>query len=115
MRRGDIYDVDIPPYPGEPGSEQHGGRPAIIIAIDAIRANLSNVLVIPLTSQLARMSAPGSVLISPTPGNGLTMDSIALTSQLRALDKKRFVSRRGELSAKDLAQVERELRTILGL
>lgn len=46
MKRGEIYDVDIPPYPGEPGTEQHGGRPAIIMAVDSVRANLSNVLVV---------------------------------------------------------------------
>lgn len=115
MKRGEIYDVDIPPYPGEPGTEQHGGRPAIIMAVDSIRTHLSNVLVVPLTSQLARLSAPGSVLISPTPGNGLLMDSVALTSQLRAIDKKRFLTRRGEISSKDLAQIEQELRRILGL
>ena len=98
MRRGEVFDVDIPPYPGEPGTEQHGGRPAIIVAIDAVRPKLSNVLVVPLTSQLARLAAPGSVLIAPTPGNGLLTNSVALTSQIRALDRKRFLRRRGELS-----------------
>jgi len=115
MKRGEIYDVEIPPFPGEPGSEQHGGRPAIIVAIDDIRPVLSNVLVVPLTSQLARLAAPGSVAISPSPGNGLIYDSVALTSQIRALDKKRFFNRRGELSSKELAQVETALRQILGL
>lgn len=43
------------------------------------------------------------------------MDSIALTSQIRAIDKRRFLSRRGQISSKDLAQIEQELRKILGL
>lgn len=115
MKRGEIFDVEIPPFPGEPGSEQHGGRPAIVIAVDSIRPQLSNVLVIPVTSQLARLTAPGSMLIVASPGNGLTTDSVALTSQLRALDKKRFLARRGALSKRELAEIEALLRSLLGL
>lgn len=116
MKRGEIWDVDLPPPPGEPGSEQQGGRPAIVMTIDAVRQVLALVIVVPLTKQLKAQHYPGTVLIQQTPGNGLDMDSIALTFQARALDKnKRFISRRGELSKRDLQEIERQLKLIMGL
>jgi len=115
MERGDVVRVDLPQPHGTPGSEQFGERPAVVIQIDAATANLSTVLLVPFTSKQKAMRLHGSVLVQSTPTNGLDVDSVALVSQLRAIDQKRIRRVDGQLSAADLANIENKIREILSL
>lgn len=72
------------------------------------------VLVVPLTSQVGALRFPGTVRIEPTGGNGLTLSSIAMVFQMRALDRTRFVSRLGILDAVNLDLVLAELDRLIG-
>lgn len=122
MKRGEVWNVHLPPpekkpdgeESEQPGREQHGDRPAIIVSSDIRIANLPVILIVPVTSKLGALRFAGSVHLIPTPGNGLTEESAAVTAQTKALDKKRFLSRRGQLSTREMARIDAELRLMLG-
>lgn len=115
MNRGDVVRVDLPRPSGKPGREQFGIRPAIVVQDDKLFPSLPTVLVVPLTSNLSAMKFSGCIQISPTPKNGLTAESVALTHQVRAIDRGRIESVVGILSNDDLTSVDQELRRLLKL
>jgi mRNA-degrading endonuclease toxin of MazEF toxin-antitoxin module len=55
----------------------------------------------------------GSFIIAKTQENGLDEDSVALTHQIRAIDKKRVLSPRGKLSHTDLNRLHAEVFGLL--
>jgi mRNA interferase MazF len=116
MNRGDVVRVELPEPKGAPGHEQFGLRPAIIVQIDnPDGANIATTIVVPLTSNPSAIRFPGSVLLKATPSNGLTVDSVALIAQVRAIDRGRIKAAIGKLSSDDIAVLENNLRLILGL
>jgi mRNA interferase MazF len=115
MERGDVVRVDLPAPQGKPGREQIGERPAAILQATVAIANLATVVVVPFTSKQHATKFAGSVLVAKSPTNGLSVDSVALVSQLRAIDKKRVRRTDGKLSESDLAIIESKIRELLGL
>jgi len=115
MNRGDIVRVNLPQPVGPPGREQFGPRPAIVVQTGGVTATLSTVLVVPFTSRRAALCFPGSFTISPTSTNGLACESVALTHQLRAIDRNRIHGVIGRLTSEELGRLESELRRLLGL
>lgn len=115
MKRGDIVLVKLPPPAGPPGREQFGDRPAIVVQEDPSNANLSTVLIVPLTSRLPAAHLPGSFTVSPTDTNGLDVKSVVLSHQLRAIDRRRIQRVIGSLGADAMATLEAEMRRLLGL
>ncbi len=112
MDIGDIYTVEIPPSDGH---EQAGTRPAIVVQAPWCENQLPTVLIVPLTSQLAAQAFPGTFLIHPDSENGLTMTSIALVFQLRAIDKRRLRRMIGRLGTPHLAQLHEHIKALLQL
>jgi len=112
MDIGDIYTIDIP---ATNGHEQAGNRPAIIVQAPQFEKQLSTVLIVPLTSQLAALAFPGTFLIHPDTENGLTKDSVALVFQLRAIDKKRLKRKIGRLHPSHLTQLFQFIKTLMQL
>lgn len=96
MRRGEIWRVRIP---FAPGHAQAGDRPALIVQHAALIAALPTVLIVPPTSTPGAARFPGTLAVAPDGQNGLTVPSIALVFQLRALDKRDCVQRLGVLDA----------------
>lgn len=115
MNRGDVVRVELPRPAGPPGREQFGSRPAIVLQNDRDSENLSTVLIVPLTSRLAATRFPGAFTVSPTDGNGLDVESVVLTHQLRAIDRGRIQGVIGRLDSSDLAMLESQTRSLLGL
>lgn len=115
MKRGDVVRVQLPRPQGASGREQFGTRPAVVVQDDRGSANLSTVLIIPLTSRLAAARFPGSFTVSPTDANGLDVESVVLTHQLRAIDQHRVQRVLGTLSAEHMAILESEMRRLLSL
>lgn len=109
---GDIYTVEIPPSDGH---EQAGTRPAIVVQAPQFENQLPTVLIVPLTSQLAAQAFPGTFLIHPDSENGLTITSVALVFQLRAIDKRRLKHKIGRLSTPHLAQLHQHIKAMLYL
>ena len=102
MRRGEVWRVRLPRASGH---VQAGERPALVVQHDAFTAALSTVLVVPFTGSLAAARFPGTLRVDPDATNGLTMPSIALAFQLRAVDQPDCVQCLGEVDAATLAAV----------
>lgn len=112
MVRGDVYDARLSPVEG---SEQAGTRPVIIVSRDAINRNSPVVVVVPLTDAAnVKRSYPNNVLIRAGEG-GLSLDSVALTGQVRAIAVTRLLGRRGTVSGETLTNIDRALRITLNL
>jgi mRNA interferase MazF len=112
MRRGEIWTVSLPS--SSDGREQGGRRPGIVVQDEHFGQRSPLVLVVPVTSQLAALRFPGTVQLDPTEENGLSVPSVAMAFQLRALDRKRFVERTGTLATEDLSRVIDEIIRLLG-
>ena len=121
MKRGDVVRVNLPPPAGPPGREQFGPRPAIIVQTDRDVlnnniGNLSTTIVVPLTSNQGSLRFAGSILIKATAENGLDTDSVALSAQIRVIDRRRIQpNRMGKLGEDDLKVLEVQLRMLLSL
>ena len=112
MRRGDVFDARLNPTEG---SEQAGIRPIVIVSRDAINKNSSVIVVVPLTKAAnVKRNYPNNVKIAEGAG-GLTIDSVLLGGQVRAISKSRLLRQRGTLSADIMRQVDRALRITLNL
>jgi len=95
------------------GSEIAKTRPAVIISNDIANEKSDLVTVIPLTSNTSRIY-PFEVLF-PAAQSGLERDSKAKANQIRTIDKKRLLSRLGQVNAALLAKVEEALLLHLGI
>lgn len=91
------------------GSEIRKTRPAIIVSNDAANRNLARVVIVPLTSNTARIY-PGEALVTVAGQPGK-----AMADQIMAADKARLKGALGSLSAEDLAMVEEAIRLHLGM
>jgi mRNA interferase MazF len=112
MKRGEVWDARLNPTEG---SEQAGTRPVVIVTRDAINRNSSVVVVVPLTNAAnVNRDYPNNVTISAGEG-GLTVDSVLLGGQVRAIAKTRLLRQRGALPATIMDQIDRALRITLDL
>ena len=107
MRRGEVYWVRLDPTEGV---EIKKTRPAVIVSNDAANRFLRSVTVVPLTTNVSRVSPSQAVVIVDD------VTSKALGDQVRTVAKSRLLGRRiGMVSATDMAAVERVLRVHLAL
>ncbi len=112
MRRGDVCDARLSPTEG---SEQAGIRPVIIVSREAINRYSPVIVVVPVTKAAnVRRAYPSNVRLAKDDG-GLTVDSVALGGQVRAIAKSRLLRCRGHLSAEAMRQVNEALRITLDL
>jgi len=115
MQRGDIVLVDLPQAAGTSGHEQIGSRPALVVHDDATSAKLSVIMIVPITSTMAAQQFPHTLLVQPSKQNGLSLPSVLLIFQLRAIDKKRIVKKIGAIEPALMVQVGDEIKKMLGL
>jgi len=115
MARGDILTVDLPNSIGRPGHEQVGPRPAIVVQTDMVDATLPTTMIIPMTSNLGALRYPHTFRIDPSLNNHLTLPSVLMVFQLRAIDKMRLGNRIGRLDQRHVQQLETEIRNLLSL
>jgi len=109
--RGEVWLVDL----GQPkgNHEQAGRRPAVIFQTDDL-SRLGTVVVIPLTAQIRRAGFASTVSI-PAKEAGQDQDSVALCHQIRALDRRKLVSKIGELAPERLSEIEASVLFVLGI
>lgn len=93
MKRGDIVLVNLPQTADGAGHEQVGTRPALIVHDDATSETLSVVMIVPFTSNLKAQRFPHTIVVEPTEENGLTVQSVLLVFQLRAIDRQRVTKK----------------------
>lgn len=86
------------------GSEQRGSRPVVVVSRDAIHEFSPVVSAAPCTTyRKGRRVYPSQVLVLAP--EGLDADSLILGEQVRVLDKKRLLRRRGELTPATIARL----------
>jgi mRNA interferase MazF len=112
MIRGEIWWADFGiPFGREPGFE----RPVLIVQGDDFnRSNIHTIVVVPLTTNLRLEEAPGNVLIEKEEST-LSKDSVAVVSQIYAIDKRRMLEKVRRIDARVLDQVEQGLLLVLGI
>lgn len=109
MEKGEIWIIQLP---SKNGKEQRGIRPGIVIA----DTKTDLVLLIPMTSNLnALKKLPFSIEIKKSTDNRLEKDSVALIFQLQALDKKRLVSKIGNIEDHHLQKIDKLIKELLKL
>ncbi len=110
VQRGDVFWANLDPTIGV---EIQKTRPVVMMSNDVINQHSQLVIVVPLTTNVTRLS-PSHVLI-PRGEGGLTVDSKALTEQMRAMDKQRLTIRIGILSPRFLRLIEQAIRNSLDM
>ena len=89
------------------GREQAGHRPALVLSPAAYNAKTSLMICCPMTTQIKNY--PFEVVIAGTPA------SAVLADQVKSLDwRKRRASRKGTVSATELADVRAKIRALIG-
>jgi mRNA interferase MazF len=111
-KRGEIWDVDCDPPKGAEISKK---RPAVVISEDAI-GRLPLRIVVPITEWDARYAGyPWFVRIAPFSSNGLNKDSGADAFQVKSISERRFVRRRGALTASQLDDIAAAIAICVGV
>ncbi|OMC05689.1 mRNA interferase MazF9 [Mycobacterium sp. NS-7484] len=114
MRRGEIWQVDLDPARG---SEANTSRPAVIVSNDRANATAERlgrgvVTVVPVTSNVDRIY-PFQVFLAAH--SGLGADSKAQAEQVRSVAAERLRYRLGQLSVRELHDLDEALRLHLAL
>jgi mRNA interferase MazF len=112
VQRGEVWWADLArPSGSEPGFR----RPVLIVQSDAFnRSRIATTIAVVLTSNLARVAAPGNVLV-PKRLSGLPKDSVANVSQIVTVDREVLTECAGKVSAEVLTAVDGGLRLVLSL
>jgi mRNA interferase MazF len=108
MARGDVLLVSLPPSDRR---EQSGRRPAVAVQTD--EAGQPVLMVVPVTSNLSALRFAFSMRIEPSAENGLTLPSVAMVFQMRAIDKARIARTIRRLSQEDMAHIDTEIWQML--
>ncbi len=105
-RRGEVWWVAFDP---SVGGEVQKTRPAMIVSNNAANAILNRVIVVPMSSQTAKIY-PGEALVTLNREHRK-----AMADQLTTASKKRLRSKLGDLSASDVSAVESAILLQLGI
>jgi mRNA interferase MazF len=107
MKRGDVWTVSGgPDYTGKP-------RPVVIVQDDLFSA-IASVTVCGLTSLSVDVPIVRAS-ISPSPVNGLLVESFLLADKITSVPRKRLGRCIGRLEAEDLRRLDAALIVFLGL
>lgn len=79
-----------------------------------IETNYQTLLMVPVTANLARETSPGNVRL-PSRKTGLSKTSVAITSQVVPVDRRRILDRIGRVPDEFMADIDRGLRLVLAL
>jgi mRNA interferase MazF len=112
MTHGEIWWADF----GIPdGSEAGFRRPVLIVQDDAFNeSRIKTIVVLPLTSNLRLLDAPGNVLVSKKESK-LTKDSVIIVAQFYALDRQKFIEKISKVKSETMEEVKNGMMLVLGI
>lgn len=106
MKRGEVWWVDFEP---SIGSETYKICPAVIISNDSANKHLARVVIVPITSNTARLY-PAEALVTVDGKQGK-----AMADQITTADKSHLKSHLDTLSVKELTAIEEAVKIHLAL
>jgi mRNA interferase MazF len=111
IQQGEIWWADLDdPLGSGPGFR----RPVLVVQGNAFnQGRIATVLCVPLTSTVRLANAPGNVMLTARQ-TGLDRDSVAVSSQLIALDRSLLSEHAGEVPTRLLERVLRGIDLVLG-
>jgi mRNA interferase MazF len=112
MTRGEIWWADF----GLPdGSEAGFRRPVLVVQDDAFNeSRIKTIVVLPLTSNLRLLDAPGNVRVNKKDSK-LDRDSVIIAAQFYALDKQKFIEKISKIKKEIMEKVENGMMLVLGI
>jgi mRNA interferase MazF len=111
-RRGEIYLTALDPALGR---EIQKTRTALIVQNDVSNRLSEITIVAPITSTVRFPINPVHVLLMADQQTGLTVTSVALFNQSRAVDRRRLIKRLGAIDHRTLEMVDDAIQISLGL
>src|SRR5450759_934468 len=111
-RRGEIHLAALDPAVGHDIKKT---RPALVVQNDTSNRYSAVTMVAPITTAVRLPLSPLHVLLPAGPSTGLTVASVAVFNQIRAVDRKRLIKKMGEVDALVLAQVDEAIKAAFGL
>ena len=111
-KRGEIYLTALDPTLGR---EIQKTRPALIIQNDVSNRLSEITIVAPITSTVRFPLNPVHVLLVADERTGLSVTSVALFNQIRAVDRIRLTKRLGVVDAEAMERVDEAIKISLGL
>ena len=111
-RRGEIYLTALDPTLGR---EIKKTRPALVIQNDTSNRLSDITIVAPITSTVRFPLNPVHVLLVADRNTGLSVTSVALFNQIRAVDRIRLIQRLGSVDNETLERVDEAIQISLGL
>jgi mRNA interferase MazF len=111
--RGDVFELEVTDR-GAATHVQHGDRPCVIVQTDALASGPPTCVIVPTTKNLRRRFQPSCVFL-PKEDTGLPYDSLALTHQIRVVDRSHLKEFKGALASDLLVKLDEALRFTLGL
>jgi mRNA interferase MazF len=110
--RGEIYLTALDPTLGR---EIRKTRPALVIQNDVSNRLTGITIVASITSAVRFPLSPVHVLLTAGTTTGLSVVSVALLNQIRAVDRVRLVKRLGAIDSQTLERVDEAIKISLGL
>lgn len=111
-KRGEIYLTALDPTVDH---EIQKTRPALVIQNDTSNHYSAITMVVPITSTIRPPLSPLHVLLPADFRTGLTVPSVAVFNQIRAVDRRRLIQKLGAVEASILTQVDEAIRIAFGL
>ena len=111
-KRGEIYLTALDPTVGQ---EIQKTRPALIIQNDISNRLSHMTIVAPITSTVRFPLNPVHVLLAANDETGLSVTSVAVFNQIRAVDQVRLIKHLGKADEQTLQQVDEAIKISLAL
>jgi len=111
-KRGEIYLTALDPTVGR---EIQKTRPALVIQNDTSNRFSEIAIVAPITSRVRFPLNPVHVLLPADAGTGLSVTSVAVFNQVRAVDRSRLTKRLGTVDRETMERADDAIKISLGL
>jgi mRNA interferase MazF len=110
--RADVFRANLEPAQG---SEQGGSRPVVVVSRDALNKFSPVVVVCSITDAANKKKIYPSHVRVPAGTGGLTLDSIIVCEQVRAISKTRLIHQLGKFDKNVMTSIEAALKITLDL